>query len=132
MPLHPGPAQTKLTAAVEAIENLEMWKADFEASMHKTQKFFCTKINILDETVKIQAEQSNYLEEILEIEWIEERACVDGGRGPADENKVGMVMAEGDVRVRKEEIGAAVKTEDTLKVSKELDSSKQIKVSLEF
>ena len=83
MPLNtpPGPAVKKLSAAVESIENLEAWKASFEALMCKAQKLLCIKIEILDETVKAQAERISYLEEILEIEGVEEMGCIDEDAG---------------------------------------------------
>ena len=41
-----GPSVMKLSTAVEAIENLETWKVNFEASTCKAQNFLHTKINM--------------------------------------------------------------------------------------
>ena len=64
----PGPAATKLSAAVEAIEALQAWKADLEALMKKTNTFLRLKIDVLEEKVLEQAVQIKYLQEVLEIE----------------------------------------------------------------
>ena len=121
-----GPSEMKLSVAVGAIENLETWKVNFEASTCKAQNFLHAKIEILDEKVKVQAAQINYLEEILEIEAVEEMEHIDRDTGA----RARAVKTEGDEGVTNSEGGTTVKMEEMFRVSKELGGSKQIKVSL--
>lgn len=131
----PGPSMTKLNAAVQAIEALEAWKAEFEASTKKTHGFLRLKIDVLQETVHEQAAQIKCLEEFLEIE-VDEGGADTGpgahgdavGNGVGEDAELGAQEGSGEVRSTSND-GVAVKGEDAVEVSKKLGTSKQIKVS---
>ena len=113
----PGPAVSKLTAAVGAIEDLQAWKGSFETSTRKAQKVLRAKNAVTDETVKLLLERIRYLEEIMGVEGMEEMEGVDGGdvgAGAENDDGVTVVGAEDD---------------EVFKISKEMGTSKEIKVS---
>lgn len=134
-PNGPGPSATKLNAAVQAIESLEAWKAEFEASTKKTHTFLRLKVGVLEEKLQEQAAQIRYLEEFLEIEVDEGGEDIGpgapgdaAGNGVGEHEEPGAEGGSGEVGLTSKD-GAIVKSEDAFETSKKLGTSKQIKVN---